>query len=387
MPAQVSIRSYDETQQLLLRILAHHMVQIAERAYLLDDQADKIGLIENAHRLWDGQATFEWQWEDRSVSKGTEDSDSISGLNEPLEQSSSDDAMWNLEYAQENPLDQHPDEMQPSLFFPPICFMCRGLLDAEGHCVPCLSHCSYVSSGEETKWPEICSDGTTCGINMTSEVPLGLPHSNRDLRDFSSYQIYDNRAADTEQPRCRWCGDMALFPGDDICFPCFSGLKVGTGFDSSWNVPLPVPDYMFSKRLALESEDPSKVRHRGSMLEQKDHAKGLNNSRGGACQRCRGRHSNCVHKVQEGQSQLLYPRTSSHLELESVGLFSSTGPIRQPSEISSGRESSADEQVCHPLLTCYGRANTPTRGNSLNTKRPNRTLTNPNTVAAAMHSL
>ena len=176
---------------------------------------------------------------------------------------------------------------------------------------------------------------------------------------------------------------MALFPGDDICFPCFSGLKVGTGFDSSWNVPLPVPDYMFSKRLALESEDPSKVRHRGSMLEQKDHAKGLNNLRGGACQRCRGRHSNCVHKVQEGQSQLLYPRTSSHLELESVGLFSSTEPIRQPSEISSGRESSADVQV---LLNCCWKANTPTRGNSLNTKRPNRTLTNPNTVAAAHQS-
>ena len=127
------------------------MVQIAARAYLLDDQADKIRLIENAHRQWDGQATFEWQWDDRSVSEGAKDSDSISDLNEPLEQSSSDDAMRNLEYAQENPLDQDPDGMQPSLFFPPIemvCFMCGGFLDDEGLCVPCLSHCSYVSSGE-----------------------------------------------------------------------------------------------------------------------------------------------------------------------------------------------------------------------------------------------
>ncbi|KAK3174447.1 hypothetical protein OEA41_001693 [Lepraria neglecta] len=323
------------------------MVQIAERAYLLDDQVDKIGLIENAHRQWDGQAIFEWQWDDRSVSEGARDSDSISGLNEPLEQSSSDDAMRNLEYAQENPLDQHSDGIQPSLFFPPIetvCFMCGGLLDAEGLCVPCLSQCSYVSSGEETKWPEICSERTTSGINLTSEVTLGQPHSNRDLWDFSSYQIYDNRAADTEQSRCHWCGAAAIFPGDDTCFPCFSGLKVGTGFDSSWNVPLPVPDYMSLKRLALESEEPSKVIRRGSMLEQKDHAKGLSNSRGGACQRCRVSHTKCVHKVQEGQSQLIHPRTSSHLELESVGLFGSTSPIRQPSEMSSGRESSADEQ-------------------------------------------
>ena len=134
------------------------------------------------------------------------------------------------------------------------------------------------------------------------------------------------------------------------------------------------------------------------MLEQKDHAKGLSISRGGPCQRFHVRHTKCVHKVQEGQSQLIRPRTSSHLELESAGLFGSTGPIRQPSEMSSGRESSADEQVWHPLLippssatpcqllAACRPAKTPTRRNSLNTKRRTRTLTNPNTVAAAHQS-
>ena len=41
-------------------MLAHHMVQIAERTSILDQEADKIFLIERANHLWDRKAIFEW---------------------------------------------------------------------------------------------------------------------------------------------------------------------------------------------------------------------------------------------------------------------------------------------------------------------------------------
>ena len=41
-------------------MLAHHMVQIAERTSILDQEADKIFLIERANHLWDRKAMFEW---------------------------------------------------------------------------------------------------------------------------------------------------------------------------------------------------------------------------------------------------------------------------------------------------------------------------------------
>lgn len=52
---------FDEARQQLLRILAHHMLLIAERVSLLNDNEAKGRLLENAYRQWSEKAIFEWK--------------------------------------------------------------------------------------------------------------------------------------------------------------------------------------------------------------------------------------------------------------------------------------------------------------------------------------
>lgn len=52
--------SFEEAQKELLRILAHHMIIIAERAGILETQGADCLLQGNAHRLWSGKAVFNW---------------------------------------------------------------------------------------------------------------------------------------------------------------------------------------------------------------------------------------------------------------------------------------------------------------------------------------
>lgn len=57
----MTANAFGDTQRQLLRILAHHMIHIAERAHVLDSQRANGHVLENASRLWSGKAVFEWK--------------------------------------------------------------------------------------------------------------------------------------------------------------------------------------------------------------------------------------------------------------------------------------------------------------------------------------
>lgn len=60
MSPHMSLNTFQDAQQHLLRILSHHMICIAERVSSLDHLQNKTLLIEDAHSQWNRKANFEW---------------------------------------------------------------------------------------------------------------------------------------------------------------------------------------------------------------------------------------------------------------------------------------------------------------------------------------
>lgn len=56
----MTANAFEEAQKELLRILAHHMILIAERTHIIDNQRTDCDILENAYRLWSGKAVFNW---------------------------------------------------------------------------------------------------------------------------------------------------------------------------------------------------------------------------------------------------------------------------------------------------------------------------------------
>lgn len=127
------------------------MVQIAERASILDQEADKILLIERANHLWDRQAIFDWEMVAVSScgSSIVSDDDSIedepndSGFNIP----SREDDVANY-YTETDPpvtpqlplFAQDLFACQPAPLFNPLsarCIMCKGALTGS-FCLYCM---------------------------------------------------------------------------------------------------------------------------------------------------------------------------------------------------------------------------------------------------------
>ena len=172
-----STKSYGEAQQQLLRILAHHMVQIAERASILDEKADKMHLIESANRQWDGQATFEWYLTDNSASEKTEDPQDV--------------------------------DSQRS------CFSCGAFLCPNELCLSCLSQSSDGSIWEESNFSGKFPMETSQSARLSPEALESMSR----IWDFGCSQALDT---ELESSTCHSCGMIVMFPGDSLCFSCFS---------------------------------------------------------------------------------------------------------------------------------------------------------------------
>lgn len=59
--SRMTANTFGEAQKQLLRILAHHMILIAERSHVLESQRANGHILENASRLWSGKAVFDWE--------------------------------------------------------------------------------------------------------------------------------------------------------------------------------------------------------------------------------------------------------------------------------------------------------------------------------------
>ncbi len=57
----MTANAFAEAQKELLRILAHHMILIAERVHLMDSTRADCRILENACSVWHGKAVFKWE--------------------------------------------------------------------------------------------------------------------------------------------------------------------------------------------------------------------------------------------------------------------------------------------------------------------------------------
>lgn len=147
--------AFGEAQRELVRILAHHMILVAERAHVIPGQGPNGQILENAHCLWEGKAVFSWN----AVELANPEVDSISttvgskGLSQPDfgstgssgEQSQpffgndSTSTLYRCEqitFTDKAPVLKVPGANANS--FVDRCVSCESVLDSDGLCRPCL---------------------------------------------------------------------------------------------------------------------------------------------------------------------------------------------------------------------------------------------------------
>ena len=56
----MTTNAFVKAQKQLVRILARHMIQVTERAHVLDSKKASGLIFENVCGRWNGEATFEW---------------------------------------------------------------------------------------------------------------------------------------------------------------------------------------------------------------------------------------------------------------------------------------------------------------------------------------
>lgn len=154
----MTMNTYVEAQKQLLRILAHHMIQIAERAHVLDKQKASDHILENAYRLWDRKAVFEWEIvQAENPLELKEDSNCFSGLSHTMQKP----CLAAMHYCRQTAVNSNAANSGNSftdiftsdsfkerstagitgVLDNPIigrCVFCNNALDADGLCRPCL---------------------------------------------------------------------------------------------------------------------------------------------------------------------------------------------------------------------------------------------------------
>lgn len=200
----MTANSFEEAQKELLRILAHHMIVIAERAGILETQGADCPLQRNAHRLWSGKAVFKWdvvQLGDFGVhEEGYQSSTDYYPVQGPheLERRESEgkrslQCIETIRASSPNPLS---DIVPPDSFFEASnssmasvvddptftrCFACGNALDANGLCQLCLPE---VRFDENTTYPVNPFGGKALSQNQASENIYSSPFI-EDLQDWS----------------------------------------------------------------------------------------------------------------------------------------------------------------------------------------------------------
>lgn len=157
----MTTNAFVEAQKQLLGILAHHMIQIAERSYVLDSQKASGRILENAYRLWNGKAIFKWEIVQPDGPKEFEEiSDPfpsyIPGHNtqdfvttwmccRPSPVNSDAASLWNS-FSDTGSSDYYHQRSSSGIISTTEdlmlgrCVFCNNVLDADGLCRPCLLH-------------------------------------------------------------------------------------------------------------------------------------------------------------------------------------------------------------------------------------------------------
>ena len=209
------------------------MVQIAERASILDREADKILLIERANHLWDRQAIFDWEMVAfSSCSSIVSDDDSIdeegNGLafNSPSREDNI--ANYYTEIGSQITLKQpfSAQELfacqlaQPSDPSWTKCHSCGVALIAETGTL-CDSCSRYFPPCEAGKLHHAQASLTIPAPSIYSapQIDDGVD-SSQGMAEASFHSLVDNTSYQgTQHSSCLGC-DTAMWPGFSFCFSC-----------------------------------------------------------------------------------------------------------------------------------------------------------------------
>lgn len=120
--------AFEKAQKELLRILAYHMILIAERVRIIDSHTADCSILENAYRLWRGKAVFRWEMIRPYCPGGLAVYDCCTTASTG---SSAEQPPQVFETATASSFN--------TLSVLGQCFSCYNSLDADGLCQPCLT--------------------------------------------------------------------------------------------------------------------------------------------------------------------------------------------------------------------------------------------------------
>ena len=253
------------------------MVQIAERASILDQDADRTLLIERANHLWDRQATFGWEMVDVfpcDSSTGSDD-DSIDeeedglGFNSQIRQDDLANDYTELEppsALQQSPYAQDLFAYQLDRLLNPlwtICLMCNMAFNAVLGTL--CERCSRYSSAYNTAKLQHAQCMAVSSNYPASELDREFD-SSQTTAEASSHSLADDaNYQNTEQPSCPARGDIASWPGASFSLPCTLDSDLPANLFDEAHIASSAEDYI---------EPPSRVTapsyHRGARANLSD---------------------------------------------------------------------------------------------------------------------
>ena len=206
------------------------MVQIAERTSILDQEADKILLIERANHLWDRQATFEWDMVDHSSRNWsiTSNADSIDaeGIGSLF-----NSWIWKDDVANDFSVPEPPSTLQQPPYAQELfayrpdplvnsprkkCYQCNMTFEARSgiSCVRC-SRVSFACTPHMSKHAQAPPDIPALPMCLDNQdfFQKTAKDSLHSLMDETSHQ-------DMQNSSCLGCGVTATWPGSSFCLTC-----------------------------------------------------------------------------------------------------------------------------------------------------------------------
>ena len=160
----ITVNAFGDARKELLRVLAHHMVLIAERVSIIHDQTTRCHILDNAYCIWSGKAVFTWEiveydhFDDLEkdinsmVGNGPVHEVRDFGLTGPNGSRSSPFFRYGPAPSPSTPLEFLPrdtygvapvpgiDTANDDSLLAHVCLVCSGTLEVDGICQPCLAY-------------------------------------------------------------------------------------------------------------------------------------------------------------------------------------------------------------------------------------------------------
>ena len=252
------------------------MVQIAERTSILDQEANKMLLIERANHLWNRQAMFEWDMVDVSSCNwsGISDRDSIdaegngSRFNSPT---------WEDDGANDFTEPNPTSALQLPPYAEEFTYLPRQLLNTpSGKCPRCFkagsgifcTRCNLANATCKLQHAPASPDTLAPTVHSTMDRSVQLRASQMKV-DESRYLClpYHTDGQYMQHSSCLSCGVTAMWPGALFCLECtLQSDPIENLFDAS-HTTSSAGDYIESPTGVVVAKDFAPLCYRGEMSD------------------------------------------------------------------------------------------------------------------------